>query len=390
MSTTTTTTTKTAENRVSSIRNKFETLFLDHLDHDNNNNNSTITPKHPFVFRRSATTLNLPVSANNNKENASRLSRRRDVLEPLMTMPRKLPLNGGVPVAVMNPNFQRQNSDTRRSSIKRSPAFRVGDPHNKALLIKSKSLSDAAVVPPLTDTLKKALRQPLPTGPPPKKPPRLIASPVATSRASSRAAAVAAEETVPAISAREGSGKWKRRLASVAPKARAGSSTTTCALANWCVGGGSNGHAIYDDVASSYYGARPDTALERLMSTSEIPKRKIAAEPVYMEPFQHLTQRRFSEGSVGRVACKKTCKNGGLLQRLSENRVVVVSRSSGDDEDADQTRNMDEEAVSVCGSVRTTCSCPEQHSAHVVDKQDMHYLVIFSIFSFVFDRLALF
>lgn len=100
--------------------------------------------------------------------------------------------------------LSRHTSDPiKRSSIKRSPAFRVnshgGDNknvNNKLPLTKSVSIpkefgekfdellkrcapevtaqSDDTG---LTDTLKAALKQPLPTGPPPKKPPRTFESP---------------------------------------------------------------------------------------------------------------------------------------------------------------------------------------------------------------------
>lgn len=98
--------------------------------------------------------------------------------------------------------LNRHTSDpVKRSSIKRSPAFRVGDKSIKTTTttttVKSNALSTSPVEVSdekfddllqrcatdseklqqvcLSDTLKAALRQPLPTGPPPKKPPRTFA-----------------------------------------------------------------------------------------------------------------------------------------------------------------------------------------------------------------------
>lgn len=85
--------------------------------------------------------------------------------------------------------FSRHLDDSKRASIKRSPAFRASTNHKSIhrtsstpqplpMLVAQCQQVDEAIQRNsevnLTDTLKKALSQPLPTGPPPKKPPRLF------------------------------------------------------------------------------------------------------------------------------------------------------------------------------------------------------------------------
>lgn len=70
----------------------------------------------------------------------------------------------------------RQTDDTKRASIKRSPAFRkTGEKTTKLqgpIKSNKKEFSHNFEDQILTETLKKALKQPLPTGPPPTKPKR--------------------------------------------------------------------------------------------------------------------------------------------------------------------------------------------------------------------------
>lgn len=83
--------------------------------------------------------------------------------------------------------FSRFNADPSKRSIRRSPAFRVGEKPNlikqpvtppvdendeiKTFLKKKSQTTNLQTC--LTNSMKAALRQPLPSGPPPKKPPRL-------------------------------------------------------------------------------------------------------------------------------------------------------------------------------------------------------------------------
>lgn len=108
----------------------------------------------------------------------------KDVLKPLNEIKENVEVR-----------LSRHTSDpVKRGSIKRSPAFRVGDKSNKAVVQKvtptipkefttkfddllKRSVTDSQKLQEagLTDTLKAVLKQPLPTGPPPKKPPRTFA-----------------------------------------------------------------------------------------------------------------------------------------------------------------------------------------------------------------------
>lgn len=95
---------------------------------------------------------------------------------------------------IISESFERAASENssnskRCSIIRRSPAFRM-DPTNKPFIIKSKEENDQedkgknatillpAEYPFLSDTLRKALKKPLPSGPPPTKPPRTFESPI--------------------------------------------------------------------------------------------------------------------------------------------------------------------------------------------------------------------
>lgn len=77
--------------------------------------------------------------------------------------------------------LSRQTDDIKRASIKRSPAFRskTGDRASKlhsgsppSSIETRRTSSSEGPNTNLTDTLKKALKQPLPKGPPPRKPKR--------------------------------------------------------------------------------------------------------------------------------------------------------------------------------------------------------------------------
>lgn len=87
-------------------------------------------------------------------------------------------------------SFDRPTSENskRGSIIRRSPAFRLNK-NEKPAFGKSKDekrhqihSAPPSILPPdyssLSDTLRKALKQPLPIGPPPKKPPRTFESPI--------------------------------------------------------------------------------------------------------------------------------------------------------------------------------------------------------------------
>lgn len=432
-------------NRVMSIRKKFETLcHLEHLDISV----PDVKPREPkYLFQRSATTFNLSALRNtgNNKENGNKCS---STAESTLSQLRKSMRNGcgekdmklsspSQPTAMINqtpPRLIRQSSDPRRASIKRSPAFRVGETHQKTTLSKSSSLNDCQQ---LTDTLKKALRQPLPAGPPPKKPPRLLASPTATAPANEKKPFPIQEEekdggnggvATPLLlllgnrranhqqqqqqhNNKNGSsnGCWSKKLANgiksnVNQLAMTTTSTITRPSAALLCCNNNNSANIYDDVASSCYYKET----QKLISNSSANGKNGKSEPIYMEPFQHLTmqlngggcpqktaanckpavqQRRFSMDSLLEKQKRTRVENGrspGSLSTASgrrllkeQNMTMMEVGESGEEEEEDYVA---EDSRSVTGSVHTSCSCPEQHTA-AVEKLDLHYLVIFCFYS---------
>lgn len=192
--------------RVKSIKSKFENLnSFESLDISSSLSISHLSepqPRTSFLFKRSATSIELPAQKCRDKLTVN--SRRHINARPIDAFALKYrnltPLSDCVddddklePLKEIKENvevrFNRQTSDpVKRGSIKRSPAFRVGDKGGKGVMPKSSapvnkkaaadmlrsSPMDAEKLPEIgmTDTLKAVLKQPLPTGPPPKKPPR--------------------------------------------------------------------------------------------------------------------------------------------------------------------------------------------------------------------------
>lgn len=236
---------------VKSIKSKFENLnSLESLDISVTVPNKYRKPSPKFLFKRSSTSIDLPISriavANNKRESSIKLAtgnseaksthlRRNNNLERTISADtfavkkRSLIANGEdtlKPLKEIKENVEvrlarHTNDPIKRSSIKRSPAFRVGDKSScnnntsskqqHVNNVKSSPKTDInhssgkvkTIKPPppvvpsefaekfdsflkrcdidtkkdlqdpgLTDTLKAFLRQPLPSGPPPKKPPR--------------------------------------------------------------------------------------------------------------------------------------------------------------------------------------------------------------------------
>lgn len=495
-----------AQNRVMSIRKKFETLcHLEHLDISA----PEVKREPKYLFQRSATTFNLSTALsrrnnnsnnNNNKENGRsnaitaltaattghELSSHGKCKSEALSLLRKSlrrPEGGNKKLVVAKAEdnttseaptiinqrttptkmLVRQSSDPRRASIKRSPAFRVGETHQKIALVKSSSLNDCGVGgqsknhtnvddghQQLTATLRKALKQPLPPGPPPKKPPRLLPSP--TTPTSSKPFPIQ-EEThqttnndntnrlgespstgavVLAMKKKKSNnnedGCWSKKLAngiksnvnqiSLAVAASAATATTRPSAGLLCCNNSAN---VYDDVANSCY-QETQRLIPKVGETQKL-NGKVGggggvgrnSEPIYMEPFQHLTmnfhtngndtvaakpkpqvqQRRFSTDGLNGVEKRnidnnKWGRSPGSLSSSSGRgamREKVTMMDVGEQEDEEEQYNdfgVDEEQLmaaddskSITGSIQTTCSCPEQHTAAVEKLQDLHYLVIF-------------
>lgn len=435
--TTVTTVEDLAKNRVMSIRAKFENI--EHLD--------ITTPEikraPKYLFQRSATALNLSSvlrrnnnvannnNHNNNKENGQtingaggnagfateggkcksetlallRKSLRRD--NSAKTTTQSSPSS---PTATANASdiktptklLVRQTSDPRRASIKRSPAFRVGETHQKISLAKSNSLNDfnskrstgdAEDVDSddhLTDTLKKALQQPLPPGPPPKKPPRLLASPTTTNKPFP-----IQEEPLPPQQPINGinrlkishNGSWSKKFAN-GIKVNVHQIPNAARPLLCCNNNSAN---VYDDVASTCY----EDAQRRPLLLDTKPRVVVEmgrkTEPIYMEPFQHLKMnlkngdtpslRRFS-GEDGEKRLLTVARSPGALS-MDEERTAFDDDVGGSEGETTTTTTADD-AKSMTGSIQTNCSCPERHTEDVERLQDLHYLVIYEFVYFVF------
>lgn len=234
--------------RVKSIKSKFENLnSLESLDISVTVPHKYRKPSPSFLFKRSSTSIDLPVrriavpnnrlsptksppshSDNESKKTTplSHLQRHNHLdrtvsADTVIVKKRNFTINDDDDDDTLKPlkeikenvevRLQRHiNDPVKRSSIKRSPAFRVGEKNNSCSNSKNVTKSNrndnvngtvSEVVPPvvpkefaekfesllkrcdiegkqqmdetgLSDTLKAFLRQPLPSGPPPKKPPR--------------------------------------------------------------------------------------------------------------------------------------------------------------------------------------------------------------------------
>lgn len=198
--------------RVQLLKNRFESLNSSPVTI--RDDTSVVQTKPKILFQRSKTSLQLTRPSSNKEplkqvKSAPRLQQRPALQRQLGQQ------SGGVGAVAVNKSngttstnvtsakqsngvenrpFLRQTDDIRRASIKRSPAFRerssqrvkssapnppVPQPRPNTVASQSQvfdpQVEEAIRRNPnvnLTDTLKKALCQPLPLGPPPKKPPR--------------------------------------------------------------------------------------------------------------------------------------------------------------------------------------------------------------------------
>lgn len=224
--------------RVKSIKSKFENLnSIESLDISATVPNKYRKPSPKFFFKRSSTSIDLPISRiavankspvqspSDNETNKSYLRRHNNLgrttsADAFVVKKRNCIVNDAdtlKPLKEIKENvevrLQRHTNDpVKRSSIKRSPAFRVGDKSSCSNNNNSKNIGNfksnrndntngTTTVPPvvpkefadkfenllkrcdmemkddlmepgLSDTLKAVLRRPLPTTAPPKKPPR--------------------------------------------------------------------------------------------------------------------------------------------------------------------------------------------------------------------------
>lgn len=379
--------------RVSAIKSQFESLSsVESLDI------SGIRSKKPsvrFQFQRAATSFDL----------TNRHDKIKDVVKTWSSPPKnevpkqhsdsalleqhrrvsKQPVNSNRPALkrcskeTTEVKLSRHTSDpVKRSSIKRSPAFRVGEKQNKAILIKQTSLTEDKTVEDtkfekflarnysktnmerfqqagLSDSLKAALRQPLPVGPPPKKPPRTFCgSP--TSVPEEKALFDSGDGHDPSDSATSGvhiqerinfletnlamkSGP-KTHLPAVKFRTPLQKSKTELVLQGTkflnCISCLRDSTPVYDSVGAYENESKP-LILQKSRTTCLTGK---PHEPIYMEPFGHLK---------------------------SNNR--QISRCSNFTKETENVNtNTNDKKISNGNSV-ASCSCPENHKS-----TDSHYL----------------
>lgn len=349
--------------RVKSMKSKFENLSsLESLDISG----ALIKTSKPFAskFQRSATSLDL--FASNKSKGVNDKSAIRTVGDSQLNMRRQSPgttdtflskltnrsstkaltsitpsLNEIKENVEQISGLKRHTSDPmKRSSIRRSPACRVGEKPIKAvaskvttksvpeeevalpekidkLLKRSVDDDDKFMQPGITDTLKAALRQPLPSGPPPKKPPRVFESP---------------KENIDTIQLfeeklqKENEAKTDRREGTSALKSTKNHSTSNLLSCIRCT------TPIYDVVVP--LGKDNTNVVHTATKTSP-------TEHIYMEPFGHL-KKDFNAKMAPDIVTSSTPTN------FSTNCHGNSNRSNSE------------------------CSCPETHSGK---GGDLHYLV---------------
>lgn len=350
--------------RVKSMKSKFESLSsLESLDISGALINTK--PK-PFAkFQRSATSLDF-FAANKSKGvndkpiiSVKSTNIRRQSSDTFLTKLDRTKVSKVSPLNEIKENVEQVNRLTRhtsdpvkRSSIRRTPAFRVGEKPIKAVasivsktvpeedvpekidkLLKRSVDNDKFLQPGITDTLKAALRQPLPQGPPPKKPPRAFESP---------------KENINTIQLFEDK-ILKEKLES---KERTDFSNNNTVLKSDVDKKPSKNYSAQSNLLSCircttpiYDVVVPHTKDNR-QDSSVTSNKTNPSEHIYMEPFSHLKDF---------VAKNKQCSTAPDIVTSSTpllSNFDAKSKSSNSD-----------------------CSCPEDHNG----KGDLHYLVSFSL-----------
>lgn len=389
--------------RVQSMKSKFENLnSLEPLDI------SVLSikkiQKNPYQFRRSSTSLDLTENNNNNEANSYKKNGTTDVQKHFfnesvrtntdihrqnsasfnihrknsndLTTKNEAPFKENVEVVS---RLTRHTSDpVKRGSIKRSPAFRVGDkpilktnghhkisspsppafiaslpviPDHLGERIESflKRTVDVNVLyqPGITDTLKAALKQPLPTGPPPKKPPRaFVDSPSPKENISTlklfedKLAAVLEEQqnrthtTIKEAANKNETEKSVRIKSSENHMEKSGPLSTKSLFG--CIRSCAS-VPVYDTVGM--YSDDDDDSVPK--KHINIPKSNNPSEHIYMEPYGHLKRLPHSNCSAPELSALS-----GSPSLSESSRMDSLSSSN--------------------------CACPEDHFG---DNGDLHYLV---------------
>lgn len=345
--------------RVKSMKTKFENLSsLESLDIS-----GAFVKSKPFAkFQRSATSLDLFESHKskgvNNKpiivDADSKSNMRRQSSDTFLSkLANRSVVKTSRPLNEIKENVEqisrltRQTSDpVKRSSIRRSPAFRVGEkPVKSVASIATKSVPEEDVPekidkflkrsvndekcleslqPGITDTLKAALRQPLPSGPPPKKPPRAFESP---------------KEDINTIQLFEE--KLRKEKESIDWRERIGLKSDVNKKST------AKNHSTQSNLLSCIRCTTPvyDSVVPHRKDHSTVNAKTNPTEHIYMEPFGHLKEEF--------VAKQQQCFVAPDIVTSSTPHLLNCDNSKS------------KHSISEC-------SCPEDHNGK---GGDLHYLV---------------
>lgn len=193
-------------NHVAKVRKVFENREFESLDINLSSSSIAIRNNHnkdPFNcnrFKRSQTLIDFSKFKNGSKnddDDEENENVRNGEIDQVKRHHRQVEEKNQKSVERKNLNdsrrFERQNSDNSDSSyrsVRRSPAFRRADNEKKKPVTPPKNIKltrQSPIIPirkqvdeleylATSETIKKALKSPLPTGPAPKKPPRIFAS----------------------------------------------------------------------------------------------------------------------------------------------------------------------------------------------------------------------
>lgn len=349
-------------NRVQSIKNKFENLnYLQTVNITNTNQSSKndwTKGNTRFKFQRSATSIDLlsfrmkktSESDTNNKitskKGGSASDDEIDTLKPLNEIKENIEIR-----------FSRHTNDpVKRSSIKRSPAFRVGDKVIKNLPMKqnqNESINEQKSIDVsnrktesrkdfyeanLTDTLKAVLKQPLPVGPPPKKPPRIFADSLNSNRnvCNMNSNDIAKQTDMQSIIKLEIKSKTEKQLSATKPFRKNLLKCIPCSSS-----------PIYDFAQQ---------VLEK-DSNEKINSDNGKTEPIYMEPFAHLKLNHCLNAS------NKNSNRDKLLASFNQNKMNTA-------------KSTDSESLDLSLTSCTSCTS-EDHSLSDFNN-DIHYMVSYT------------
>ncbi|XP_055859137.1 uncharacterized protein LOC129921362 [Episyrphus balteatus] len=408
--------------RVSAIKSQFENLSGSTVPPSSSNSN-----KKNLLFQRTATSLDIPEKPKNlkcitvvptscsNSRIPTQLSRATQFKQV-----KSASLDSEV-------RLTRHTSDpVKRSSIKRSPAFRVGDKHNKAVFVKQNSLEPKELLPEkparlesflvrkcasdidrlqqpgLTDSIRAALRRPLPSGPPPRKPPRVVSCGIPTTstpkereiherlsllenqlalRKKSKEDEEQEQEQLLPHGKKSNNLLQKAKTELVLHTRTSSSNLLDCLSCHKSVAN------IYDSVApderkpltqnnSNSNSNSNSTNVIKRFSNSVWPSASVQKdEPIYMEPFAHLKKKVDKQSTTTTTLLVDSNNRCTKIDEVEE-RLHKTTTLNGRDMDAVSSSATEDSSVSDeslhSHSGGRQCACPEHHCNG--GDSDVHYM----------------